>query len=109
MLDGGPIASVTLADPSRVSAIKRNPAMSTSDARLNAVIAALEKVRLHVDNMDGTDEFDTATYNRWVGMLEGVCDGNWKSLTLPEEMISASEMLMHVDAAVAFLEAHKSD
>ena len=82
--------------------------MSSADARLNAVIAALEKVRGHIEDMALDDDVDAAAYNRWIAMLEGVVDGNWKSLTLPDEIIPASEMMMHVDAAIAFLSAHRT-
>jgi hypothetical protein len=82
--------------------------MSTSDARLNAVIAALEKVREHLEGMDGGDDVNTATYNRWIGMLDGVVEGKWEDLKLPDEFIEVSEMQMHLDAALAFLQAHRT-
>lgn len=82
--------------------------MSTADARLNAVIAALEKIAEHLEDLDGTDDIPVSTYNRWIAMLEGVVDGNWKSLSLDGDTILASEMVMHVDAAIAFLEQHRS-
>ncbi len=81
--------------------------MSSADARLNAVIAALEQVRAHVDDMALDADVDAAVYNRWIAMLDGVVDGNWNNLTLPDEIITASEMLMHIDAAVAFLSTHR--
>jgi hypothetical protein len=81
--------------------------MANGNQRLGAVIAALEKVSEHVSGMDDAAEVDTATYNRWVGMLDGVVEGNWKSLSLPDNVITASEMLMHVDAAIAFLQEHR--
>ena len=81
--------------------------MTAPHPRLAAVIAALEKVREHVDELDATDDVPVSTYNRWIGMLDGVVEGNWKSLALDGDTIPASEMLMHVDAAVAFLEGHQ--
>lgn len=81
--------------------------MSSSDARLNAVIAALEKVQEHLEDLDGTDDVSVSIYNRWIGMLEGVVDGNWKSLSLDGDLLPASEMMMHVDAAIAFLDQHR--
>jgi hypothetical protein len=95
--------------PSSLAVQLKGRAMSSSDARLNAVIAALEKVRLHLEDLDDHDEIDTATYNRWIGMLDRVVEGNWKSLALADELIPVSEMLMHVDAAIAFLEAHREN
>jgi hypothetical protein len=82
--------------------------MANGNPRINAVIAALEKIREHVDTMPEDSELDAETYNRWIGMLDGVVDGNWKSLALTDGVLTASEMLMHVDAAVAFLSAHKA-
>ena len=81
--------------------------MLDASQRLNAVIAALEKVREHVDALDVADEVDVATYNRWIGMLDGVVDGNWKSLALEDDVLPAGAMLMHIDAAIAFLAGHR--
>ncbi|MEQ1718494.1 MAG: hypothetical protein ABL907_21335 [Hyphomicrobium sp.] len=81
--------------------------MAASHPRLNAVIAALEKVHDHVSNLADDDDVDITTYNRWIGMLDGVVEGNWKSLALEGDVLPASEMLMHVDAAIAFLEGHR--
>lgn len=71
--------------------------------RLNAVIAALEKVRDHVDSIDGSEDVSASSYNRWIGTLDGVVEGNWQNLKIDEGNISASELLMHLDAAIAFL------
>lgn len=82
--------------------------MSPPDARLNAVIAALEKVREHIaDISDEEADIEAATYNRWIAMLEGVVDGDWKLLELEDDQYVASAMRMHVDAAIAFLSAHR--
>ncbi|NOU06946.1 MAG: hypothetical protein HOO99_12270 [Hyphomicrobiaceae bacterium] len=79
-----------------------------SSARLNAVIAALQKVREHIKDLgDDEGDIEAATYNRWISMLEGVVEGNWKSLELDDVEYVPSIMLMHVDAAIAFLEAHR--
>lgn len=79
--------------------------MTDTTHRLSAVIAALEKVRDHLENLDETDDVATSTYNRWIGMLDGVVEGNWKTLVLEAEVLPASEILMHTEAAIAFLEA----
>lgn len=81
--------------------------MSAPYPRLNAVIAALEKVHEHVSNLADDEDVEISTYNRWIGMLDGVVDGNWKSLALEGDVLPACEMLMHVDAAIAFLQAHR--
>ena len=80
--------------------------MADPNARLRAVIAALEKVHEHVSNLADDEDVDAATYNRWIAMLDGVVEGNWKSLALPEGELPAHELLMHTDAAIAFLENH---
>lgn len=81
--------------------------MSSPAARLNAVIAALEKVRDHICEIDETEAVPASSYNRWVGMLEGVVEGDWKSLKLEAGSMPASQLLMHVDAAIAFLEGER--
>ena len=81
--------------------------MSNGQQRIGAVIAALEKVREHVAALDDDAQLDVATYNRWIGMLDGVVEGNWKSLTLDDAMMAAHELLMHIDAAIDFLEEHR--
>lgn len=83
--------------------------MSSSDARLNAVIAALEKVREHIaDISDDEADIEAAAYNRCISMLEGVVEGDWKCLELEDDEYVASAMRMHVDAAIAFLSAHRA-
>lgn len=80
--------------------------MAGADQRLSAVIAALEKVREHIDGMPIDDGVDPSAYNRWIGMLDGVVDGNWQSLKLADDALEAGEYLMHLDAAIAFLKPH---
>lgn len=82
--------------------------MSSNDTRLNAVIAALEKVSDHVGALSEDVEVDCATYNRWISMLDGVVDGSWKSMLLDDQIVTSQEMMMHVEAAIAFLEEHRS-
>ena len=81
--------------------------MPDSSQRLNAVIAALEKVRDHVAELDETEDVAVSTYNRWIGMLDGIVEGNWKNLVLEGDVLPASEILMHTEAAIAFLEEHR--
>ena len=81
--------------------------MADGNQRLNAVIAALDQVRSHVEDLDETEDVSVSTYNRWIAMLDGVVDGDWKSLLLQGDTLPASEMLMHTDAAIAFLTAHQ--
>ena len=78
-----------------------------SNARLNAVIAALEKIGEHLGEGDETEDIPVSTYNRWIAMLEGFVEGDWKLMALDGDTILASQMIMHVDAAIAFLEQHR--
>lgn len=82
--------------------------MADAAHRLTAVIAALEKVREHVDEMERDDVVHPDAYNRWVEMLEGAVEGNWSALQIHDTELAASEYLMHLDAAIAFLKAHNS-
>lgn len=81
--------------------------MGNGQQRINAVIAAPEKISEHLDNLADDDEVEASAYNRWIGMLDGVVEGNWKNLALEGDVIPVAEMSMHVDAAIAFLEAHR--
>lgn len=82
--------------------------MSSSETRLNAVIAALEKVSDHVNTLSEDVELDASVYNRWISMLDGVVEGNWKSMLLDEtQLVNSQDMIMHVEAAIAFLEEHR--
>ena len=81
--------------------------MPDSSQRLNAVIAALEKVRDHIENLNDDPDVDVSAYNRWIGMLDGIVEGNWKNLVLEGGVLPASEILMHTEAAIAFLEEHR--
>lgn len=81
--------------------------MDAPDKRLTAVIAALEALRDHIHDLDDDDPVDAGAYNRWIAMLEGVVEGNWKSLQLDEGTLPASECLMTIDAAIAFLTVHQ--
>lgn len=84
-------------------------AAADADVRLNAVIAALEKVRDHIKDIgDEEQDIDAATYNRWIALLDGVIEGDCSLLTLEDTEYVASEMRMHVDAAIAFLTAHRA-
>jgi hypothetical protein len=61
----------------------------------------------HIDELALDEEVDAAACNGWIAMLDGVVDGNWKSLMLEDTTITASDMLMHIDAGLAFLSAHR--
>ncbi len=72
-------------------------------ARVEAVIAALEKVREHVDEYPVEEDLEPSAYNRWISMLDGAIDADSKTLLLEDTSITAGEYLMHLDAAIAFL------
>jgi hypothetical protein len=71
-------------------------------ARVEAVIAALEQVRAHVDAYPADAELEPSAYNRWVRMLDGAIDTDCDDLLLEDFGIEAGEYLMHLDAAIAF-------
>jgi hypothetical protein len=72
--------------------------------KVQAVLAALEQVRDHVDGGYEKDhDLWPSAYNRWIGMLNGAIDTDSKALLLEDESITAAEYLMHLDAAIAFL------
>ncbi len=81
--------------------------MVDASNRVSAVIAALTKIREHVTALDDATDVSTSAYNRWIGMLDGSADSDWKSLELDDDEILAGEYLMHLDAAIAFLEVHQ--
>ncbi len=72
-------------------------------ARVQAVLAALEKVREHVDEYSAEEELEPSAYNRWIGMLNGAIGPDSKALLLEDVPITAGEYLLHLDAVIAFL------
>lgn len=83
--------------------------MTVHNARLEAIIEALRAVREHVSAFQGED-VTVADYNRWLGQLGKVVDGDWDALVLDggeTGTAPASDMIMNIDAAIAFLEDYR--
>lgn len=83
--------------------------MPATAQKLDAVIAALTAVRDHVGALGGED-VEVAGYNRWIGLLNGVVQSDWDSLVLDggaSGTVPAAEMLMNIEAAIAFLEDYR--
>lgn len=84
--------------------------MNHEKARLEAVIGALKDVRAHMLELDG-EHITVADYNRWVERLNTLVEGDWDALVLDggeEGTVPAEDMLMNIDAAIAFLEDHRA-
>lgn len=78
-------------------------------ARLDAILDALRNVREHVSAFEG-DDVTVGDYNRWIGQLGKVVDGDWDELILDggeDGMAPASDMIMNIDVAISFLEEYR--
>lgn len=60
-------------------------------ARVEAVIAALEQVRGHVDAYPADADLEPSAYNRWVRMLDGAIDTDCENLLLADPSIQAAD------------------
>jgi hypothetical protein len=83
--------------------------MTAQHARLDAVIDALRNVREHVSAFEGED-VSVGDYNRWVGQLGKVVEGDWDALILDggeAGTAPASAMIMNIDVAITFLEEYR--
>jgi hypothetical protein len=79
-------------------------------ADVEAVIAAL---RVALDEAQKSDEtfWKSQAANRWIGQLPGAWSGRWRRLKLHADgsgEISREEFVGHVRAALAFLEASRT-
>lgn len=88
------------------------PAMSkhVSPQRLDAVLSALQAVREHVRNLEGED-IEVASYNAWIARLNELVEGDWDALVLDggeDGTAPAEDMLMNIDAAIAFLDDYRA-
>ena len=78
-------------------------------ARLDAILEALRNVREHVCAFEGED-VTVGDYNRWVGQLGKVVEGDWDDLLLDggeDGTAPATEMIMNIDVAIAFLQEYR--
>lgn len=80
-----------------------------NSARLDAIVDALRTVREHVSAFAGED-VTVGDYNRWVGQLGKVVEGDWDALVLDggeAGTAPASDMMMNIDVAISFLEEYR--
>jgi hypothetical protein len=83
--------------------------MTAQNARLDAILEALRAVREHV-NAFGGEDVTVGDYNRWVGQLGKVVNGDGDALILDggeTGTAPAGDMIMNIDAAIAFLEDYR--
>lgn len=81
--------------------------MAVDTQRIKAVAAALRGIRARVIEEDGIDDWDTGAYDKWVAMLDDALDADCDHLTLNETGLPRADFLIHLDAAIAFLEVYE--
>ncbi len=81
--------------------------MAVDTKRIQAVAAARRGTRDRVNNAADTDDWNTAAYDKWVAMLEDALDADCDHLVLNEDEMYRTDFLMHLDAAIAFLEVYE--
>jgi hypothetical protein len=79
--------------------------MQENNNRLRAVLAALRSIRAHIDEGDADADWDTAPFDRWIVTLEGIPGLDPSTLTIDMTDCPTVDYLMHLDAAIAYLEA----
>lgn len=82
--------------------------MTTDSTRIRAVANALRGIRNRVTEDDDRDHWDSAAFDKWLGMLEGALDGPVEDLLLDDSAMDRSDFLLHLDAAIAFLETYET-
>ena len=80
--------------------------MSFNPRRLAAVAAALRSIRNLVVTEGLHEDWSTEPYNNAITLLEGAIDTDTDHLTIGEEELSGRDLLVHLDASIAFLETY---
>ena len=83
--------------------------MSIDIRRIQAVAAALRGIRARVIEEDGIDDWSTAAYDKWIAMLGDALEADCDHLPLDEAELPRADFLMHLDAAIAFLEVYEGE
>lgn len=83
--------------------------MAEDIRRIKAVAAALRGIRERVIEDDHMDEWSTAVYDKWIGMLKDAIEGDTSTLALDNGKMRSTDFLTHLDAAIAFLEVYEKD
>jgi hypothetical protein len=83
--------------------------MPIDTQRIKAVAAALRGIRARVIEDDHVDDWSTSAYDKWIAMLDHALEANCDHLALDETQLPRDEFLMHLDAAIAFLEVYEGN
>ncbi len=78
--------------------------MSINVARIKAVAVAIRNIRDHVVASDHIDAWDSTAYDKWLGMLDETTGVDGASLRIDDDDLDRADFLMHLEAAVGFLE-----
>lgn len=81
--------------------------MPIDTQRIKAVAAALRGIRARVIEDDQIDDWSTGAYDKWIAMLDDALDTDCDHLALDEAELPRADFLMHLDAAIAFLEVYE--
>lgn len=83
--------------------------MAEDIRRIRAVANALRGIRDRVNEEKSKDDWDTAAFDKWIRMLDGAIEGEINHLVLDDVVMDRSDFLMHLEAAIGFLEAYETD
>lgn len=83
--------------------------MTEDIRRIRAVANALRGIRDRVNEEKSKNDWDTAAFDKWIRMLVGAIEGDSDDLVLEEAGMDRSDFLMHLDAAIGFLETYETD
>ena len=82
--------------------------MAIDVQRIKAVAAALRGIRARIVEDDEIDEWSTSAYEKWIAMLDDALEAECDHLALDETDLPRTDFLMHLDAAIAFLEVYEA-
>jgi hypothetical protein len=78
-------------------------AMVSDDRRLRAFLAALRKIREHVEDRP-EDDWKPTLYNGWIDKLQSDTSEDFSKLRLPDKEIWGLDFLVALDSCIAFIE-----
>jgi len=81
--------------------------MAIDHQRIKAVAAALRGIRARIVEDDEIDDWSTSAYDKWIAMLDDAIDAECDHLAIDEADLPRADFLMHLDAAIAFLEVYE--
>lgn len=84
--------------------------MTTDLRRIRAVAASLRGIRERVDNNTDVSYWNTAPFDRAMGLLEDAVDGaNFCDHAIDDTQLDRTDYLVHLDSVIAFLEVYEKD